>query len=61
MESGSRVIDFVRFLHPLRGFDAPSRLKVGDLDKNGCLYGGDLDFKHLRCQIPLGQPQGRAK
>jgi len=35
MEFGSRVIDFGQFLHPL--FDAPSRLKVGD-----------LDFKHFK-------------
>jgi len=32
MESGSRVIDFY-----ILGLDAPSRLKGGDLDKNGCL------------------------
>ena len=32
MESGSRVIDFGRFLIPGL-FDAPSRLKGGDLDK----------------------------
>jgi len=46
-------------------FDAPSRLKGRDLDKNGYLQGGDLDFKHFRCQIPLGQhappPSGRSK
>jgi len=29
-------------------FDATSRLKGGDLDKNGCLLGGDLDFKHFK-------------
>ena len=47
MESGSRVIDFGRFLIPGL-FDAPSRLKGEDLDKNGCLQGGDLDFKHFK-------------
>jgi len=36
MESGSRVIDFGRFLIPGL-FDAPCRLKGEDLDKNGCL------------------------
>jgi len=33
------------------GLDAPSRLKGGDLDKNGCLLGGDLDFKHFKMSI----------
>jgi len=36
MESGARVIDFGQFLIPGL-FDAPRRLKGGDLDKNGCL------------------------
>jgi len=34
MESGSRVHRLVGFYIPR--FDAPSRLKGGDLDKNGC-------------------------
>jgi len=36
IESGSRVIDFGRFLI-LGLVDAPSGLNGGDLDKNGCL------------------------
>jgi len=55
VESGSRVIDFGRFLNPGL-FDAPSRLKGWNLDKNGCLYGGDLDFKHFKMSISPGQP-----
>jgi len=35
MESGSQVIDWS--VSTSRAFDAPSRLKGGDLDKNGCL------------------------
>ena len=49
MESGSRVPgteSLAVFYIP--GFDAPSRLKSGDLDKICSLLGGDLDFKHIK-------------